>query len=273
MLHSAREGLQHRDAIGLVGAAASDHPGMDEIATRVVGMGARLSVSSLRADSLSDPLVRALARSGARSVTVAPEAGSERLRDAIGKGMPDAQIVDALARAAAAGLREAKLYFMVGLPGETEDDVAAIPALVRRCMRGGGLARMTVAAGAFVPKPNTPYESAGMLPGRELSRRLRAIRDALRPEAAIRLALESANWGCVEGVLSRGDRRLGAVIAAAEREGGNLAAWRGALEQAGLRAEELTGPRGEGASRPWGFIRTGRAAYASSRGRKGSGIS
>ena len=229
VLRSAREGLEHRKAIGLVGAAVSDHPEMDEIATRIVGMGARLSVSSLRADSVSEALLQALVRSGARSITIAPEAGSERLRLAIGKGITDEQIFDCLGRAAALGMKEAKLYFMVGLPGETEADIEAIPALVRRCVKAGDLRRVTVAAGAFVPKPGTPYEAEGMLPVRELSRRLRVVRAGVRREKKVRLALESANWSAIEGVLSQGDRRLGEVIVKAEAGGGNLAAWRGAM--------------------------------------------
>ncbi len=229
IVRSAREGMEHRDAIGLVGAAVSDHPEMDEIARRIVGMGARLSVSSLRADSVSDVLISALARSGAKSITIAPEAGSERLRMLIGKGISDGQILDTLQRASAAGIKQAKLYFMVGLPGEGEEDVAAIPAFVRRCMKTAGLTRVTVAAGAFVPKPMTPYESAEMLPVAELSRRLREVREGLRSERGVQVALESPNWSHIEGALSRGDRRLGAVIAEAEVRGGSLAAWRGAF--------------------------------------------
>jgi radical SAM superfamily enzyme YgiQ (UPF0313 family) len=260
VLESARGGLKRRNAIGLVGAAVCDHPEIDEIATAVVAMGARLSVSSLRADSVSHALTKALSSSGTRTVTLAPETGSERLRAAIGKGISDDQIVDALGRASAAGLTAAKLYFMVGLPGEQEGDVAAIPALVRRCIRAAGMSRVTVAAGPFVPKAGTPFEGEGMLPARELSRRLRAVRDALRGEAGIRLAFESANWGHIEGALSRGDRRLGRVIVEAEREGGNLAAWRRAFKRADLAVEELAGPRRRDWQRPWGFIRPGQAA-------------
>jgi len=243
VLESAREGLEHRDAIGLVGAAVSDHPEIDEIARRVVGMGVRLSVSSLRADSVSDALIAALARSGAKSITLAPETGSERLREAIGKGIPEDQIVDALRRAGAAGIREAKLYFMVGLPGEGEEEVAEIPGFVRRCVREAELTRVTVAVGAFVPKPGTPFEGEGMLPVRELSRRLRAIREGLRRERRVRVALESANWSTIEGILSQGDRRLGEVIAKAEAGGGKLAAWRKAFREAGRSGKELAGPR------------------------------
>lgn len=244
ILKSARAGLEHRDAIGLVGAAVSDHPTIDEIARRIVGLGARLSVSSLRADSVSDVLLGALVRSGAKSITIAPEAGSERLREAIGKGITDAQVFDVLQRAAASGMKEAKLYFMVGLPGESEDDVAAIPEFVRKCTKVANMSRITVAAGAFVPKPDTPYEKEGMLPAQELSRRLRIIREALRRERKVQLALESPNWSVIEGVLSRGDRRLGAVIAKAEEGGGNLASWRAAMKAAGVEVEDYTGRGG-----------------------------
>jgi radical SAM superfamily enzyme YgiQ (UPF0313 family) len=256
ILEAARAGLNHRDAIGLVGAAVSDHPEIDEIARHTVAMGARLSVSSLRADSVSDALIEALVRSGAKSITIAPEAGTERLRRQIGKPIPDDRLVDTLKRSAAAGMREAKLYFMVGLPGEEEGDIAAIPGLVRRCLRQARLRRVTVTAGAFVPKPHTPFEREGMLPVRELSRRLRVIRDELRREKAVRLALESPNWSYLEGALSRGDRRLGAVIARAEETGTILSAWRAAFRQAGLTTQEFAGEWTVERERPWGFIKT-----------------
>jgi radical SAM superfamily enzyme YgiQ (UPF0313 family) len=273
VLGMARAGLAHRDAIGLVGAAASDHPGLDDIARGVVAMGlpgpppkacpersrrgARLSVSSLRADSASPALLKALAQGGARSITLAPEAGTDRLRAAIGKPIPEEQLVDALARAAGVGIREAKLYFMVGLPREGEEDVQAIPALVRRCLKAARLARVTVAAAGFVPKPGTPYEREAMMAPAEIGRRLRAIRDELRGEPRVKLALESANWSYLEGALSRGDRRLGRVIAAAEQAGENLAAWRQAFREAGLAPEEFAGSRAAGEALPWGFVHSG----------------
>jgi len=208
IMAAAQLGLEHRNAIGLVGAAVSDHPQVEEVAERILGLGARVSLSSLRADSLTPRLVKALARSGARSITLAPEAGSDRLRAAIGKGLSEAQIIAALEMAAAAGIREAKLYFMVGLPGEEEGDVAAIRDLVRRCLRAAKLSRLSVALGAFVPKAHTPYEREEMLPAAELARRLRAIRDELRGLRHVTVAVESAKWSQIEGVLARGDRRL-----------------------------------------------------------------
>ena len=255
VVEAARLGLEQRGAIGLVGAAVSDHPEIEEIASGIVGMGGRLSASSLRADTISPGLVRALARSGARSITLAPEAGSERLRGEIGKGISDEEVVAAVRLAAAEGIREVKLYFMVGLPGEREEDAAAIPGLVRRCLEAGELRRVTVAAGGFVPKPHTPYEREAMAAPEDLSRRLRLIREALRGERRVRVALESAKWSHVEGALSRGDRRLGRVIARAEERGGNLGAWRSAFRESGLAPEEFTGARGEGEELPWGFVR------------------
>ncbi len=254
VLASVELGLKWRSAIGLVGAAVSDHPQIDEMATAIVARGARLSVSSLRADSVSPALLEALAKGGAKGLTIAPEAGSERLRAAIAKNITEEQILDTLTRAARAGMREAKLYFMVGLPGEGEEDVAAIPALARRCLRETGLSHITVAAGAFVPKPETPYEGGAMLPVAELSRRLRFLREALRGERHVTLALESANWSYLEGALSRGDRRVGEVVIAAEEGGGNLSAWKRAFAGAGLSAEEFAGaPPPERA--PWSFLR------------------
>jgi len=253
VMEMVESGLRHRNAIGLVGAAVSDHPQVDEIATAIVARGARLSVSSLRADSVSPALLDALAKGGAKSLTIAPEAGTGRLRTAIAKQISDAQILDTLTRAARAGLREAKLYFMVGLPGEGEEDVAAIPVLVRRCLAEAGLSHLTVAAGAFVPKPNTPFERGAMLPVTELSRRLRFLRDSLRGERHLTLALESANWSYLEGALARGDQRLAEVIIAAEARGGNLAAWRHAFTSAGLSPSQFAGAPPPDPP-PWSFI-------------------
>jgi len=268
VLESARAGLAHRDAVGLVGAAVSDHPEIDDIANAVAALGARLSVSSLRADSVSDTLIGALAESGARSITLAPEAGSERLRAAIGKAISDAQFFDALGRASAAGIKEAKLYFMVGLPGEREEDLEAIPSFAAACLRKAGLRRITVAAGAFVPKPDTPFEGEAMPPARELSRRLRIVREALRRDRRVRLAFESANWSYLEGALSRGDRRLGPVIARAEESGGSLSAWRKAFREEGISAEEFACAQGERQTRPWALIESGGSAGGRERGRR-----
>ena len=110
-----------------------------------------------------------------------------------------------------------------------------------------------------MPKPHTQWEMEGMPSARELSRRLRILRDALRREPVVRLAFESANWAHIEGVLSRGDRRLGTVVAAADGHGRNLAAWRRALGEAGLTAEEFTCQWGDSRPRPWSFIHPDRA--------------
>jgi len=265
VMESVGQGLAHRDAIGLVGAAASDHPDIEEIARCIRAAGARLSLSSLRADTLTPGLIAALAESGARSITLAPEAGSDRLRAAIGKPISDERLIEAVRMAARGGIREVKLYFMVGLPGEGAEEVGAIPNLVRTCLRTTGVTRLTVAAAGFVPKPGTPYEREPMVPPAELSRRLRAVRDELRNERGVKLALESANWSYLEGILSRGDRRLGRAIARAEELGGNLAAWRRALAETGVSAEDSTGQRTE-AALPWAFIRSARRARPSSAG-------
>jgi len=259
IMAAAALGLEHRNAIGLVGAAVSDHPEVEEVVERILGLGARVSLSSLRADSVTPRLVKALALSGARSITLAPEAGSDRLRAAIGKGISEAQVMEALEMAAAAGIRGAKLYFMVGLPGEKEEDVTAIASLVRRCLKAAKLDRLTVALGGFVPKPHTPYEREPMLPVAALSRRLRTIRDELRGVRRVTVAVESANWSQIEGVLARGDRRLGEVIAAADAAGARLSDWRDAFRRLGVDPAEFVSERAVGERTPWGFIVSGRS--------------
>ncbi len=122
----AREGLKHRDRIGLISAAVSDHTQIDEMAIRLRELGAKLSVSSMRVDPISVPLVKALRESGTQTLTIAPEAGSQRLRDIINKTQTEQQILDAVDLAEAQNFPQLKLYFMIGHPGETEADVQAL---------------------------------------------------------------------------------------------------------------------------------------------------
>ncbi|HID63499.1 MAG TPA: radical SAM protein, partial [Anaerolineae bacterium] len=163
LLHQAREGLKHRDKIGLVGAAVSDYSRIDELVTGLREMGARISVSSLRVAPLSETLVKSLAESGSQTLTLAPEAGSERLRALIRKGISTDEVMGAADLAARYDFPRLKLYFMLGLPTETEEDVQAITDLViavgQRFSR-----RVTVNVTPFVPKAHPPFQWAAMTP-------------------------------------------------------------------------------------------------------------
>jgi len=211
LLRQAEEGLRHRERIGLVGAAVSDYSRIDELATGIRALGGRVAVSSLRADSLTGPLLAALAESGVQTLTLAPEAGSQRLRDAIRKGLTEEAILHATSQAQDHGFRQIKLYFMVGLPGETDADAAAIVDLcqaIRHRFRGSIAVNLT----PFVPKAGTPFQWAAMTPVPVLRARQKRLQRALR-RLRVSARLESADWAAVQGVLSRGDERVGRALA------------------------------------------------------------
>ncbi len=253
LLRQAQEGLQQRDRIGLVGAAVSDYSRIDELVTELRGIGARIAVSSLRAAPLSEALVKSLAESGAQTLTLAPEAGSERLRALIHKGISADDVLRAAELAARYDFPHLKLYFMLGLPAETEEDVQAIVDLVT-AVGQRFLRRVTVNVTPFVPKAHTPLQWAAMTPESIIRERLRYIEQKLRPRGVV-VKSDSLAWAVVQGVLSRGDRRLGRALTRMDRT--SLAQWRWALQQSDLEAEEYLRQRSLDETLPWSVVDSG----------------
>jgi radical SAM superfamily enzyme YgiQ (UPF0313 family) len=253
LLHQARGGLKHRDKIGLVGAAVSDYSRIDELVTGLREMGARISVSSLRVAPLSETLVKSLTESGSRTLTLAPEAGSERLRALIHKEISTDDVKRAADLAARYDFPRLKLYFLLGLPTETERDVQAIVDLVtavgQRFSR-----RITVNVTPFVPKAHTPFQWAAMMPQAVIQERLRYVEQKLRP-GGVAVRSDSPAWAAVQGVLSRGDRRLGQTLTKMDRT--SLAQWRRALRESGLEANEYLRQRSLDETLPWTVVDSG----------------
>ncbi len=259
ILSQAHAGLAHRRKIGLVSAAVSDYSQRDELVARLREMGARISVSSLRADSLSPALLHALADSGTRTLTFAPEAGSDRLRRVINKNISEEQILAAAALARQARFPELKLYFMFGLPTETEHDIGELCRLTEDIAQAFG-GKVTVNLSPFVPKAHTPFARAPMLPAEELERTLATIRARLR-SAGVAVKADSVAWARVQGVLARGGAELAEVLAAMETV--SLPAWRAALAARGLSEDMYMEPVPPSRALPWeGVIASGvREAY------------
>jgi len=253
LLHQAREGLKHCDKIGLVGAAVSDYSHIDELVIGLREMGARISVSSLRVAPLSETLVRGLAESGSQTLTLAPEAGSERLRTLIHKDISTDDVMRAADLAARYDFPRLKLYFMLGLPTETEEDVQAIVDLVtavgRRFSR-----RITVNVTPFVPKAHTPFQWAAMMPHATIRERLRHIEQQLRPKG-VAVKSDSPAWAAIQGVLSRGDHRLGQALTKMDRT--SLARWRRALRESDLEADDYLRERSLDETLPWSVVDSG----------------
>jgi len=250
ILRQARWARPYSTEIGLVSTAVSDYSQLPALLGGLRELDMRVSVSSLRVDPLPRLLLQALADGGTRTLTVAPEAGSERLRASIRKGISRDEIWAAADAAAQFDFAELKLYFMIGLPGETEEDVDAIVELVRQ-VRSRFSRGITVSLSPFVPKAHTPLERAAMAPGSTLSARLQRVSSTLRPEG-VRVSGESVDWAEVQAVLARGDRRLGTVLTALRRP--SLSGWRRALRAADLVPQEYTRERPAAEPLPWAFI-------------------
>jgi radical SAM superfamily enzyme YgiQ (UPF0313 family) len=230
LIEQAEEGLRHRKRIGLVGPAVTDHPQIRELLVGLRRMGAGLSISSLRINSLSGDILDLLAEGNARTITVAPEAGSQRLRDVINKGISDSDILKAADSIAGYHFKHLKLYFMLGLPSETDEDVEDIIKLALAIKgsldRHRSNTRITVNVASFVPKAGTPFQWLPMAPLETLNRRLSILKNALPPKG-IRLKAESPAWSQIQGVLARGDASLAEALANMEEV--SLSGWRRAV--------------------------------------------
>jgi len=225
---------QGETRIGLVGACVSDYPWIGDLLKVVEANGMELSISSLRADSLTDDLVASLARGGHRTLTMAPEAGTERLRRAIRKTITDAQLMTACDLVRARGIPNLKTYFMIGQPTETAEDVAAIPDLARRMLErlrvldqsGRPFGKLTLSISSFVPKPWTPFQWAPFDGAASLSDKLDVIKRGVRAFPNVRVLHENPREAALQALLARGDRRVGDFLEAAARLDGD---WRRAL--------------------------------------------
>jgi len=247
-------GLRHRRRIGLLGAAVSDHPELDHIVQTILDLGGGFTVASLRADRVTSLLLEGLRRSGTRTLTLAPEAGTARLRTAIQKGLEAEALLRAAAMARQAGIRRLKLYFMVGLPGEEDTDVTGIHELVKEVRDIFRPGRITLNVAPFVPKAHTPFQWAPMAPAPLLEDRLRRLRREVA-QLGVTVEPESVAWSRIQGVLARGDRRLAPVLASMESP--SLSAWRHALVAAGLTEEAYLREREHDEAFPWEVVDAG----------------
>lgn len=253
LLDWAKEGLKHRDRVGLISAAVSDHSQIDELAIGLRQLGAKLSVSSMRVDPISVPLVRGLRESGAQTLTIAPEAGSQRLRDVINKTQTEQQILEAVDLADTLDFPQLKLYFMIGHPGENEDDVQGLVDLTLAA-KGRFRRRLVINATPYVPKAHTPFQWEAMTDSATFERRQKFIQRSLgRHDIAVRA--DSPQWAAVQAVLARGDRRLAPVLLEMERL--SIAAFDRALAVHGLSQQDFIGARETGAPQPWDIVESG----------------
>lgn len=229
---------EYRSKVGLMGAAISDYPEIDALCHAVLEQGMHMSVASLRADTLTDGLVEALAQSKHRTITLAPEAASIRLRRVINKSITDEHLYDSIKMAVAAGIPHIRLYIMIGLPFEEQGDIEEIVTLaenIKSYMESlGSKGKLTLSVNPFIPKPFTPFQWMSMPPMSEVEGKLKFISSKLRQKKNIEVLVESPKEAYMQAIFARGDRRLGAALLDAHERGGMKG-----LKQ-GMKANGLT---------------------------------
>jgi len=239
ILRLAEAARPHATRVGLVSIALCDHPEIERILGRLHGLGYGISPASLRVDDLTAPIVRLLHQSGERSITIAPETGSDRLRRVINKTVTNADILDRADLVFASGIENLKLYYMLGLPTETDDDLVAIRDLtiairdrMLRHGRGrGAVGRIVASVNPLVPKPGTAYQWMPMEPAPVTERKMRRLRQLVAGLDNVYFNIKSERHSFYQALLSLGDRRVAPVIEAADRNGGQ---WRAAASEAGV---------------------------------------
>jgi radical SAM family uncharacterized protein len=238
----SKEVLLKEHRVGLTGTAVSDHPQLLPLCQSILSLQGGISLSSLRVDAVTPPLIRCLREGEERTVAIAPEAGSERLRKMLKKGYTEEEILKSIDALVQNGLSQIKCYFLIGLPSETIEDVKAILLLAKR-IRHQILSslkdqtkrwRLILSVNPFIPKPATPFQWAPMEEVAELKKRLSMIQRGVHGERGIEMIFDLPKWAYFQALLSRGDRRVGKILMAAHRHQGN---WSQALRETSVNPD------------------------------------
>jgi radical SAM superfamily enzyme YgiQ (UPF0313 family) len=257
---SLKTGLSQGKKIGLLGTAISDHPGLASICREVLDGGGRFSLSSLRIDRITPDIATLIRQAQIDTVALAPEAGSERLRRVIRKEISERQIFQALECLLDEDILNLRLYFLVGLPTETEADIDAMIHMAKQ-IRHHALAytagkktfrRVTLSVNQFIPKPQTPFQWHPLADIQVVNRRIKRISQGLRGEPGVRILHDLPKWNYIQALLSLGDRRVGQLLSAVHRLAGN---WSQAFKEIPLNGDFFV-YRDKPCSEflPWDFI-------------------
>ena len=266
ILELAREARPHASRAGLVSIALCDHPEIERILAGLIEMGYSISPASLRLDDLTSSIVGMLHQSGERSITIAPETGSDRLRRVINKTVTNAEILDKADLIFRTGMENLKLYYMIGLPTENDADLESIhdlTAQLRDVMLSharprGRIGRIVASVNPLIPKPGTAYQWLPMEDPAFTDRKAKRLRSLVADLDNVYFNIKSERHSYYQALLSLGDRRVAPAIEAAERNGGN---WRAAVAETGVDADfYLFRDRSGDAVLPWDIIDGGMKA-------------
>jgi len=245
--------IQLTDKMGFVGAAASEYSGLKSLCKTVIENNGELTLSSIRLDVLDEENLQLFKNGGYKTMTIAPEAGSERLRDVINKRISETKILESIALISKRGIQKLKLYFMIGLPTETIEDMQAIIELVLKIkdVLHGGL--ITLSINPFIPKPFTPFQWYGYADVQSLREKIDTIKKGLKNETGVKLSFLSPRQGYIQTLLSVGDRRVGNTVVNAYRRG-----WKEALKNTEPNSDfYVNRQRNFSEILPWDFIDSG----------------
>ena len=260
ILELARDARRHSSKAGLVSIALCDHPEIERILNGLLDMGYSISPASLRLDDLTPAIIELLRRSGEKSITIAPEAGSDRLRRVINKTVTNEEILHAAELIFGGGMDNLKLYYMIGLPSERDEDLEGIRDLtvqmreimLRHGRTRGRLGRIVGSVNPLIPKPGTTYQWLPMEDPAVTEQKAKRLRQMLSGLDNVYFNIKSERHSYYQALLSLGDRRVAAAVEAAERNGGN---WRAAVAESGLdSAFYIFRDRSGDAVLPWDII-------------------
>jgi len=260
ILELAKDARQYSARAGLVSIALCDHPDIERILGNLLEMGYMISPASLRLDDLTPPIVNMLRQSGERSITIAPETGSDRLRRVINKTVTNDEILDSADLIFASGMENLKLYFMIGLPTETDDDLVAIRDLtvqlrermLKHARSRGQIGRIVGSVNPLIPKPGTAYQWIAMEDPAITDKKIKRLRALMADIDNVYFNIKSERHSYYQALLSLGDRRIAPAIDAAERNGQN---WRAAVAEANVDGDfYIFRDRSQDAALPWDII-------------------
>jgi radical SAM superfamily enzyme YgiQ (UPF0313 family) len=266
ILQLAQQARTYSSRVGLVSIALCDHPDIERILARLHEMGYSISPASLRLDDLTEPIVGILRASGEKTITIAPETGSDRLRRVINKTVTNDEILDRAELIFSSGIENLKLYYMLGLPTETDDDLVAIRDLtlemrdrmLKYAKPRGTIGRIIGSVNPLIPKPGTAYQWLPMEADAIVDRKIKRLRSLTAGIDNVYFNIKSERHSYYQALLSLGDRRVAPVIAAAERNGQN---WRAAVAETGVDADfYIFRDRTNDAVLPWDIIDGGMKA-------------
>jgi radical SAM superfamily enzyme YgiQ (UPF0313 family) len=231
LIPAIEQGLKVTNRLGLLGASVTQHPEFSELLDYISQPkydDVRLSVASVRTNTVTEKLAATLAKRDTRSLTIAVESGSENLRQIINKKLDNEEIIQAAVNAKAGGLSSLKLYGMVGIPGEESEDLDATVAMMKAVKKAAFGLRLTLGCSTFVPKSHTPFQWFGV--NKQSEKRLQFLQKQLKPQG-IDFRPESYNWSIIQTLLSRGDRRLSHLLELTRGFGDSLGSYKRAFKE------------------------------------------